>query len=319
MNVLLTGAFGNIGSSTLSVLLQRGHWVRCFDVPTKANRTAARAVLGQAQVYWGDLRELADIREAMRGVTAVVHLGFVIPNLSATGMSSESDPEWARTINVGGTKHILQAIQEQPVPPRLLFSSSLHIYGRTQHKQPPRMISDPPDPIEHYAKHKVECEELITHSGVDWCIFRLGASLPVRLVLDRGMFEVPLENRIEFVHNQDVAVAIANALETEGAWGKIWHIGGGETCQLYQRELVEAVLEEVGVGMLPAEAFTDQPYPTDWLDTKESQRLLRFQQRSLKDYLEDLRKRLGFRRVLIRMLRPLIRSYLLRWAEKSVP
>jgi nucleoside-diphosphate-sugar epimerase len=311
MNILLTGAFGNIGLGTLEGLLERGHWVRCFDLPTKTNRKAAQNFLGRTQVHWGDLRNLDDVREAMGGVDVVVHLAFVIPNLSATGVSSESEPEWAYAINVGGTKHILRAMREQDTPPKLLFSSSLHIYGRTQHIPPPREVSDPPDPIEHYAKHKVECEQLIMGSGLTWCILRLGASLPVRLVLDAGMFEVPLDNRIEFVHNKDVGTAIANALESDKVWGKILHVGGGVDCQLYQRELVEAILEEVGVGMLPDDAFTDEPYPTDWLDTTESQRLLQFQQRTLKDYLVDLRSRLGFRRVIIRIFRPLIRSWIL--------
>jgi UDP-glucose 4-epimerase len=315
MNILLTGAFGNIGLSTLERLLERGHWVRCFDLPTKSNRKAAQHFLGRAQVYWGDIRNLEDVRAVMGGVDVVVHLAFVLPNLSATGVSSESDPEWAHTINVGGTNHILQAMRERSTPQKLLFSSSLHIYGQTQHIPPPRAVTDPPDPIEHYAKHKVECERLVKDSGMEWCILRLGASLPVRLVLDPAMFEVSLENRIEFVHSLDVGTAVANALEVDEVWGKIWHIGGGEACQLYQRELVEAILDEVGVGMLPEDAFTDEPYPTDWLDTTESQRLLKFQQRTLKDYLVDLRGRLGFRRVIIRIFRPLIRGWILSWAR----
>jgi nucleoside-diphosphate-sugar epimerase len=311
MNILLTGAFGNIGTSTLDELLQRGHWVRCFDLPTKANRARAQEILGSAQVHWGDLRSLDDLRGAMRGVDVVIHLAYVIPTLSATGVSSETDPDWARAINVEGTKNILSVIQEQAIPPRLLFSSSLHVYGRTQHQKPPRTISDPPMPVEHYAKHKVECERLIMAANIEWSIFRLGASLPIRLVLDPGMFEVPLQNRIEFVHNKDVATAIANALETDECWGRLWLIGGGPRCQYYQRELVQSILEEVGVGMLPEKAFTQQPYPTDWLDTRESQHILQFQQRTLKDYLADLRVRLGFRRVLIRMFRPLIRGWIL--------
>lgn len=315
MNILLTGAFGNIGSSTLDELLDRGHHVRCFDLATRANRRAARKVLSQVEVQWGDLRNIDHLRSAIEGMDVVIHLAFVIPHLSATGVSSEHDPGWAREINVGGTRNLLLAMKEQAQPPRLLFSSSLHVYGKTQDQPPPRTVEDPPDPVEHYAKHKVECEQMIREAGLRWCIFRLGASLPIRLVLDPGMFNVPLNNRIEFVHNKDVATAIANALETETVWGKTWLIGGGPDCQLYQRELVEAVLEEVGVGMLPDNAFTDEPYPTDWLDTQESQHLLRFQTRTLKDYLTDLRARLGFRRVLIRLFRPFIRSWILLWAR----
>ncbi|HEY44492.1 MAG TPA: NAD(P)-dependent oxidoreductase [Anaerolineae bacterium] len=322
MKVLLTGAFGNIGMSALEELLKRGHQVTCFDMKTKANEKAVQSLPGNAEVFWGDLRVREDVAAAVWDQDVVVHLAFVIPKLSATGVSSEDDPEWARAINVGGTRNLIEEMEAQPLPPKLLFSSSLHVYGKTQDQPPPRTIHDPPQPIEHYAKHKIECEKLIKGSGLEWVIFRLGASLPVRLVLDPGMFEVPLENRIEFVHRKDVAVAIGNALESDEVWGKTWLIGGGPSCQLYQRELVASVLDAVGVGMLPEDAFTKEPYPTDWLDTFESQNVLAFQGRTLQDYIHELRAKLGFRRHLIRLFRPIIRAWLLAksaaWTNRNV-
>ena len=42
-----------------------------------------------------------------------------------------------------------------------------------------------------------------------------------------------------------------------------------------------------------------QPFATDWLDTAESQRLLRFQTRTLDDYVRDMSRLLGPRRVLV--------------------
>jgi nucleoside-diphosphate-sugar epimerase len=177
--------------------------------------------------------------------------------------------------------------------------------------RPPRRISDPPAPVEHYAQHKVECERLIRESGLEWSIFRLAASLPIQLILDENMFAVPLSNRIEFVHTRDVGLAIANALETSEVWGKVWHIGGGERCQLYQHQIVEQVLEAVGVGMLPAGIFTEQPYPVDWLDTEESERVLSFQRRTLADYIHELRISLGGWRYLIKVISPMIRVWIL--------
>ena len=312
MKVLLTGAFGNIGASALEALTGRGHQVRCFDVKTAANKQAARKIQGRAEVFWGDLRNPHDVVAAVQGQDVVVHLAFVIPtNLSATGVSSEVDPEWARSINVGGSQNLLEAMKAQPTPPKLLFTSSLHIYGRTHGQPPPRTVDDIPQPIEAYAKHKVECERMVKESGLTWTIFRLAAALPVRLVLDPDMFDVPLDNRIEFVHTRDVGLAIANALEEDRVWGGTWLIGGGPACQLYQRDIVGGVLDAVGVGMLPEEAFTDVPYPTDWLDTAESQEVLQFQRRTLDDYIAEVRGLLGFRRHLIVAFRPLIRRWLL--------
>jgi len=136
MNVLLTGAFGNIGQSALDELLGRGYKVRCFDLKTKANERVARSYKQRAQIFWGDLRRPEDLMEALRDIEIVIHLAFVIPTLSATGVSSEKEPEWAREINVGGTKNLLDAMKRQPQPPKILFSSSLHIYGKTQHLIP---------------------------------------------------------------------------------------------------------------------------------------------------------------------------------------
>lgn len=312
MRVLVTGAFGNIGVHTITELVWRGHTVRCFDLDTPRNRRAARLWRGRVEIQWGDLRQAEAVAAAVADQAAVVHLAFVIPHLSTTGINSEAEPDWARTINVGGTQQLIQALQAQTTPARLLFTSSLHVFGRTQHLPPPRYLSDPVEPLEHYAQHKVTCEEMIQGSGLTWSIFRLAAALPVRLILDPGMFDVPLDNRIEFVHGRDVATAIANALESDRAWGKVWLIGGGPACQLRQREIVSHVMATIGLDMLPESAFTHTPYPVDWLDTTESQAVLNFQQHTLKDYLGDVARALGARRHVVRAIQPWLRAWLLR-------
>jgi nucleoside-diphosphate-sugar epimerase len=195
MRVLLTGAFGNIGSATVEEALRRGHSVRCFDLRTSANERAARRLGRDVEVVWGDLRREEDVARAVEGQDAVVHLGFVIPKLSATGRSSEDEPEWARSINVGGTRNLVAALAAQTRPARLIFVSSLHVYGLTQDLPPPRTILETPRPVEHYARHKLECEGLVECSGLAWAILRLGAAPPTRLVLDAGMFDVPLRVR----------------------------------------------------------------------------------------------------------------------------
>lgn len=311
MKVLLTGAFGNIGMSTLPELLAHGHTVRCLDVPTEENKRNAARMAGQVDVVWGDLRRHDDVVGALRGQDAVVHLAFVIPRLSVTGINSEDQPEFARDVNVGGTLNLLAAMKACPRPPHLLFTSSLHVYGRTSHLPPPRTVADPVQPVEHYARQKVTCEEMIKASGLDWTIFRLGASMPIRLILDPGVFDVPLANRMEYVHSRDVATAIANALRSDQAQGQTWLIGGGPRCQYYYREIAQRVLDAFGIGMLPEEAFTIVPFSTDWLDTSESQRVLQYQQRTLQDYVNDVRSALGAKRFGLQGLRPIIRRRLL--------
>jgi nucleoside-diphosphate-sugar epimerase len=312
MKVLLTGAFGNIGQAALEELISRGHNVRCFDVPTKQNKKTARQYKqAPIEIVWGDLRNSDDVRRAVADRDVVLHLAFVIPTLSATGVSTEDEPEWAYEINVGGARNIIQAMVEQPIPPKLLFTSSLHVFGKTQHLAPPRSVSDEVAPAEHYSRHKVEVEQLVRASGLTWAIFRLGAAMPLRMIFDPAMFDVPLDNRIEFVHRLDVARALANALEIDEVWGRLWLIGGGPRNQYIYRDMATKILDAMGVGMLPDEAFSTEPYPTDWLDTSESQRVLQFQQLTLDDYVAEMRQMLGWRRFFVRLFRPAVRAWLL--------
>jgi len=316
MKVLVTGAFGNVGTSTVEALVEQGHMVRCFDIRTKANEKAARRARqrygDRVEVVWGDLRRPADLAEAVRDQDVVIHLAFIIPKLSHTGVESEARPDWAREINVGGTRNLIEAMKALPHPPRLIFASSYHLFGRTQDQPPPRTASDPVQPIEHYTFHKVECEEMIRASGLEWAILRLAATLPLSLRLDPAMFDVPLDNRMEFAHTRDVGLAFANAAGSEEVWGKVLLIGGGPRCQLYYRDIVGRVLEALGIGMLPEEAFGSVPFPTDWVDTSESQRLLRYQQRDFDDYVREMVALMGFRRHLVRLFRPIARWWLLR-------
>lgn len=315
MNVLLTGAFGNIGQNALGELVQAGHMVRCFDMPTRTNLASAARLQkrhgASMSVLWGDLRRAPDVAAAVAGQEVVVHLAFIIPKLSATGVESEDQPDWAREINVGGTRNLIKAMQEMPAPPRLLFASSYHVYGLTQDQPPPRTAYDPVHPVEHYAQHKVECEQMVRTSGLEWAIFRFAAALPIALKLDPGMFDVPLNNRMEFVHSRDVARALANGVSSPDIWRKLLLIGGGARCQYIYREIVERVLDAAGVGMLPDDAFCQTPFATDWIDTTESQRLLNYQQRDLGDYLTEMQAAFGMRRHLIRAVRPLARQVLL--------
>jgi UDP-glucose 4-epimerase len=311
MRILLTGAFGNIGIHTLEELIVKGHEVRCFDVRTKINQKTFRKYSNQVEVFWGDLRNSEDIALAVKGQELVLHLGFVIPKLSMTGVNSEDEPELARQVNVGGTRNLLSEMKNLPVPPKIIFASSLHVYGKTQDQPPPRKISDPVNPIEHYAKHKVECERMVRVSGLEWAIFRLPATLPIRLILDKGMFDVPLDNRIEYAHGRDIGTAFTNAVTNPNIWGKTLLIGGGKFCQFYYRDLVGRIMKTLGIGNLPETAFTKTPYSTDWLDTTESEQLLRYQNRTLEDYLNDMKHLLGWRLPLIRTFRPLVKKWLL--------
>ena len=109
------------------------------------------------------------------------------------------------------------------------------------------------------------------------------------------MFRLPLATRIEMIHPDDAGLAVAAAIDCEAVWGRILNIGGGARCQLIYREYLGAFLDAMGIGRLPDEAFSTEPYCTDWLDTEESQRLLQYQRQSFGDVVRQTAALLGWR------------------------
>ena len=191
MNILITGAFGTIGRSTLRALAGRGHLVRCFDLPSRTNQRLAAKHAVDCEVVWGDIRQFEDVQRAVHNQELVLHLAAIIPELSHTGNKSEQEPILAHAVNVGGMRNLIEAVQRMAQPARIVFTSTLHVYGRTQHLPPPRTTACTVNPVETYAKQKVMCEQLLRDSGLQWAVFRLAAAIPVQLVFEKAMFLIP--------------------------------------------------------------------------------------------------------------------------------
>ena len=311
MKVLLTGAFGNIGSSTVEALLAEGHDVVAFDLESpKARKLAAR--LGErVRVAWGNVTDPASVRAALDGVDAVVHLAAIV--------NAEQAPELARRVNVDATRDLIALMEASPTAQRLVFASSMGIFGEVQDREPPLRVDMPVSPTNEYGRHKVACEEAIRQSRLRWSILRLAAVPPIRLIGysydPKILFDFSADARFEYIHPADAAAALARAVACEEAIGKILNIGGGGTCQMTHRAFCNELMGAMGIGSLPAEAFVRtevRRFFGDWLDTEESQKLLQYQKRGLGDLKVDMRKDLGALVPLIRLLRPVITWFLVR-------
>ncbi len=287
MRVMVTGAFGNVGRSALVELLLQGHRVRAFDLRSRANRRAARRCDDRLEVTWGDIRSPGELERSVADVDAVAHIAFVIPP------QSERRPEWAREINVTGTRNLIAAMRDRPRPPRLVYTSSVSVTGsRGPEDEPPVTTAHATIATDTYTAHKIETEEMVRESGLDWTILRLGAVLPSELPkrFDPITFELPESQRMETVHTRDVGLAVANAVSCDAALGRTLLIGGGEGCRLSAGEMRARISALIGISRFPESAFSPHPFYTDFMDTEEAQHLLRFQRHSFDDYLDEVRQ-----------------------------
>ena len=307
MKVLLTGAFGNIGSHTVPELLRQGHQVRCLDLGTPDTRRVAQRHQGSVEVVFGDIREPSVVAQAVSDVDAVLHLAALIPP------GSDEDPKRAREINVEGTQNVVAACRAQDKKPKLLFTSSLDVFGRTQARPPPRKVDEPVQATDPYTEHKIEGEKLVRESGLQWCIFRL-SDVPIIGLRDPVpiMFEIGLHNRIEAMHPDDAALALSSALTTPEAWNRVLLVGGGPSCQVTYREYLLKLMTAMGMGALPDEAFTKGDYCTDWLDSSEAQRLFGHQRHTFDQIVAEIAACLGWKKVFVPLARPFVRRSLLK-------
>lgn len=310
MNILLTGAFGNIGSMVLDALLARGHRVTCFDLPNKSNQSVASGYQSKVDIIWGDLRDQALLAKALVGADAVVHIAAMIPPFT------ETNPELSWEVNVKGTEQLARLIAAMEKPPLLVFTSSFAVFGFRQDDPPPRTLADPVVATDNYSKQKITCETLIQQLCPHWCILRLGAATDERMVHgSRAQAELMLalaaKNRIEWVHPQDIALAIANALVTPEAHNKIHLIGGGPACQTTHGEFSNIMCGAMGIFFRP-EDFGTQTLYADWADTSESQRILKFQQHTLEDLRKAVYDKFKLLRLFVRPIGPLVRCIMVK-------
>jgi nucleoside-diphosphate-sugar epimerase len=316
MRVCLTGATGNLGGHVLTALLQDGHVVRCLvRRPRVLRRLAARqgARSGQVEIVPGDVCDAAQVTASVSGQDVVVHLAALLPPVS------DFQPERARAVNVGGTRNILESIRVQPRPPRLIYASTVALFGMTQDQPPPRRVGDPVQPMDAYSQHKAECEELIRQSGLTWTILRLTAVPRFNESFDpsriRAMFSINPGDRMEAVHPYDAGRALANAVNSPHIAGNTLIIAGGPSCRMLMRDYYRAFLDAVGIGTFPDSAYSQESYHLDYYDTAESQALLRYQQHTFDDFARELRRRFFWQRLGVALVRPALRAFLLRYSS----
>jgi nucleoside-diphosphate-sugar epimerase len=306
MKVLLTGAFGNLGSLVIEELLDRGHHVIAFDVPSKANRRVSRAFRDAAnpEVAWGDIRDADRVASLVHQVDAVIHLAAIIAPFS------ENAPDLAHAVNVGGTEHILRAIGTAASPPLLVYGSSISVFGPRAKGGPLCTSDDELVRTDHYSGHKIDCETRIRALASPWAILRLGGMVDSRMrhrapQQARMAFALAPDNPVEYVHPRDAATALVNVLDRPEAQGKIHLIGGGKECRVTSLHLTQTMMGAIGLSVTADDLGTAPTY-APWLDTTESQRLLSFQRRTVEDLKRECYARFRFVRPFVRPLSPLI-------------
>lgn len=319
--VLVTGAFGLVGTATVAHLGAQRRRVVATDLDIPANRAAAETLPNDVAVRWADLTDPIQAAALLAQVrpSAVIHLAAVIPPLCY------AKPELARAVNVEATANLTGAAAALDRPPRFILASSIAVYGpRNPHRISTLLTPETAvRPFDVYGGHKVEAEAIVRASGLDWVILRLGGVLTAQ---PRSGFDpellyfgavLPTDGRLQTVDVRDVAHAFS-AATTADAVGRTLLIGGDDTHRLRQGDIGAATAAAMGlVGALPPGRPGDPEdddgwFATDWMDSSSAAEVLGFQQHSWPQMLAEITARTGWKRYPLRLIAPLAREFLKR-------
>jgi CDP-paratose 2-epimerase len=126
---LVTGGAGFVGTNLVDRLVRQGHRVRILDSLARAgverNLEWLRERHGsRIDVRIADVRERAQLREALAGADQVFHLAAQV-----AVTTSFVDPVDDFEVNAAGTVRLLEEVRRLPDPPPVVFTSTNKVYG----------------------------------------------------------------------------------------------------------------------------------------------------------------------------------------------
>ncbi|NLE05120.1 MAG: NAD(P)-dependent oxidoreductase [Crenarchaeota archaeon] len=301
MQILITGAFGNIGKTVIEEANRRNHEVIVFEVDNKKTRKEAQKYKKIVKnVVFGDIRNFEDVKKAVKQSQAVIHLAAIIPP------ASKRNRELTLDINYAGTVNLIKAIKEVDPNIALIFTSSASVMGPTQHKNPPIRSADPLIITGNYEESKIKCEEFLRKEADNYLIFRLAGvlqtfslfSLSSSFSLLEELFEMHPNMRLEMMLAQDVALALitgAEKLKTATTpKNQAYILGGGKEngWQLTGKEFLSRLFGALSIPLPDEKYFTKNinNYHLDWYDTKVAQQEFNFQNHTFNDYIKKINK-----------------------------
>ena len=301
--VLVTGAGGFLGTAITRKLVSLGVGTRAL---VRSEQKAALFVGDGADVSICDIRS-AGIKDAVARADTVIHCAAVLGPTSLPRESFDS-------INVGGTRNLVEVLQESHDLRRFVHISSVAVVGDTDRDNPAdeRMACHP---IDDYGQSKLAAENIVLKMAVNGFpavvarpMWIYGASSLVTTNLFRKIAKRKLPmigrglNTMQPVALNDAVDCIVKCATVPGIEGRIFNIAGSEI--LTVRSMCETIAKAMNTTLptltvpmsvaLPLARFLERLLPVVGIDSPLTTKKLEFFRVNNSYSIERARTELGW-------------------------
>ena len=191
--------------------------------------------------YKGDITNKSQLKKwfKVNSFCYVIHLAAIVPVKKVN-----KNINFAKKVNIGGTKNIINEINKKKSIKWFFFSSSSHVYQFNNKEVRETSIKKP---FSIYGKTKLEAEKFIKkkiNKKIKFCIGRIFSLegknkaksyfLPglLKKIRKNKVIEIDLNQFRDFIHVDDVAEAVVILLKKEQVG--IYNIASGKITRFYE-------------------------------------------------------------------------------------
>ncbi|GAB2530453.1 NAD-dependent epimerase/dehydratase family protein [Spirosoma aerophilum] len=198
--LLVTGVTGLVGERLLQRLVESG-------MDCRALVRAGKSVTAGVTIVEGDLFDLSSLTEAVKDVSAIIHLAAVF-------RTPDTDLIWKS--NLEGTRNLISMVKAHAPAARFILASTTNVYNADNPH--PGREDDDVTPQQAYPASKVAAEKELRESGLNWVVLRFpfvygdgdGHLEALPKYAKAGNWHPAM--RMSTIHHRDIATAMNLAL-----------------------------------------------------------------------------------------------------------
>tara|TARA_Y100000816_G_scaffold291361_1_gene282493 strand:- start:1093 stop:2064 length:972 start_codon:yes stop_codon:yes gene_type:complete len=284
--ILVTGGAGYIGSVLVRQLLNSGYFVRVIDSLKWGGESLYDVMVDpNFELYKGDIRNIIDIKNSVKGIDAVIHLAAIVGDPACRKYSEEAkETNWNASVN-------LFEMCEKANVKKFIFASTCSNYGKMKDSNSYVDELSELNPVSLYAELKVKFENYLLNEKKDSTVcstslrFSTVYGFSPRIRFDLTVNEFTRNMVIQkfqeiwgeqfwrpYAHVDDLCRATVLVLESNENNVKSEVFGVGDTSENYQKGMIIREINKLVKGDIKYVAKDEDPrdYRVDFSKIKNN-------------------------------------------------